>query len=69
MREQAVTLRPNVRVWQDERLGQLWRVAYQDGDMEQVISFPDAQALGDFLAEQFGLNLNETFDHFLIHAA
>lgn len=57
--EGALTLRAELRVWQDERFGQLWRVAYRDGDDETVVSFPDAEALGDFIAEQFGLDLLE----------
>lgn len=57
--EQALTLRAQLRVWQDERFGQLWRVAYREGDEETVVSFPDAEALGDFIAEQFGLDLLE----------
>lgn len=58
--ERALTLRAEFRVWQDERFGKLWRVAYRDGDEETVVSFPDAEALGDFIAEQFGLDLLET---------
>jgi hypothetical protein len=57
--ERALTLRAELRVWQDERFGQHWRVAYRDGDDETVVSFPDAEALGDFIAEQFGLDLLE----------
>ncbi|HMQ33131.1 MAG TPA: hypothetical protein PKD53_20535 [Chloroflexaceae bacterium] len=60
--EQALTLRAQIKVWQDERFGQLWRVAYRDGDEETVVSFPDAEALGDFIAEQFGLDLLETHE-------
>jgi hypothetical protein len=58
--ERALTLRAELRVWQDERFGQHWRVAYRDGDDETVVSFPDAEALGDFIAEQFGLDLLES---------
>ncbi len=58
--EQALTLRAQIKVWQDERFGQLWRVAYRDGDEETVVSFPDTEALGDFIAEQFGLDLLES---------
>lgn len=57
--ERAITLRAELRVWQDERFGQLWRVAYREGDDETVVSFPDAEALGDFIAEQFGIDLLE----------
>lgn len=60
--ERAITLRAELRVWQDERFGQLWRVAYRDGDDETVVSFPDAEALGDFIAEQFGLDLLESHE-------
>jgi hypothetical protein len=59
--EQTIVLRDGVRIWQDERLGRLWRLALRDGDEEQVIGFPDLAALGDFLAEQLGLNLVESF--------
>lgn len=55
--DRALTLRAELRVWQDERFGQLWRVAYRDGDDETVVSFPDAEALGDFIAEQFGVDV------------
>lgn len=57
--DRALTLRAELRVWQDERFGRLWRVAYRDGDDETIVSFPDAEALGDFIAEQFGLDLLE----------
>ncbi|MFV9506013.1 MAG: hypothetical protein AB4911_15785 [Oscillochloridaceae bacterium umkhey_bin13] len=60
--EQGLKLQPDIRVWQDERLGQLWRVAYRDGDDELVVSFPDSEALSDFLAERLGLTLLETFE-------
>jgi hypothetical protein len=60
--ERAITLKAELRVWQDERFGQLWRVAYRDGDDETVVSFPDAEALGDFIAEQFGLDLLENLE-------
>lgn len=59
MSERALTLKTDLRVWQDERFGQLWRVAYRDGDEETIVSFPDSEALGDFIAEQFGLALIE----------
>jgi hypothetical protein len=60
--ERALILRAELRVWQDDRIGKLWRVAYRDGDDETVVSFPDAEAMGDFIAEQFGLDLIETHD-------
>lgn len=59
--EQTIVLRDGVRIWQDERLGRLWRLALRDGEEEQVIGFPDLAALGDFLAERLGLNLVESF--------
>lgn len=60
MNEHAVRLKLDLRVWQDERMGQLWRLAYRDGDEELVISFPDSAALGDFIAERLGLSLLDT---------
>ncbi|MFQ3662634.1 MAG: hypothetical protein SNJ69_09610 [Chloroflexaceae bacterium] len=57
MRDCVVTLTAELRVWQDERLGRRWRVAYREGDEETVVSFPDTEALGDFIAERFGLTL------------
>jgi hypothetical protein len=59
--QKMIVLRDGVRIWQDERLGRLWRLAVRDGEEEQVIGFPDIAALGDFLAERLGLNLVETF--------
>jgi hypothetical protein len=59
MCERAITLRAELRVWQDERFDQIWRVAYKDGDDETIVSFPDSEALGDFIAEQFGVALLE----------
>jgi hypothetical protein len=61
--ERVQILRSELRVWQDERLGKLWRIAYRDGDDETVVSFPDAEAMGDFIAEQFGLDLIEFPEH------
>lgn len=49
----------NLRIWRDERLGQLWRATYNDGYGETVISFPDTAALEDFIAEHLGLHLLE----------
>lgn len=59
MRTEMVHLRPDLRVWRDDRMGQIWRVAYRDGDGETVVSFPDSAAMGDFIAEQFGLSLED----------
>jgi hypothetical protein len=59
MDERTLTLSADLRVWQDERFGEIWRVAYRDGDEERVVSFPDSEALGDFIAEQFGVGLLE----------
>jgi hypothetical protein len=60
MNERTLNLKADFRVWQDERFGQLWRVAYRDGDEEMVVSFPDSEALGDFIAETFGVGLLES---------
>lgn len=57
MRKDELNLKTSLRVWRDERLGRLWRAAYREGDEETVVSFPDAAALGDFIAEHFGLTL------------
>jgi hypothetical protein len=62
MNQRSLTLKAEIRVWQDERFGQLWRVAYRDGDEETIVSFPDSEALGDFIAEQFGVSLLEAGD-------
>ncbi len=59
MRAEMVHLRPGLRVWRDNRMGYIWRVAYKDGDGETVVSFPDSAAMGDFIAEQFGLSLED----------
>ncbi|RRR74415.1 MAG: hypothetical protein EI684_07135 [Candidatus Viridilinea halotolerans] len=55
--ERTIPLRSEVRVWQDERLGKIWRIAYRQGDEVMVVSFPDVAALDDFIDEQFGLDL------------
>ncbi|MFP4440853.1 MAG: hypothetical protein ACLFVO_26765 [Chloroflexaceae bacterium] len=60
MRTTLVTPTYDLRIWRDEQLGKIWRVAYNDGEAETVISFPDTAALGDFIAEQLGLNLLDT---------
>lgn len=57
MNESAVHLKLDLRVWQDARMGQCWRIAYRDGDAETVVTFPDSAALGDFIADRLGLNL------------
>lgn len=62
MNERVLNLKADFRVWQDERFGQLWRVAYRDGDEETVVSFPDSEALGDFIAERFGFDLEENLE-------
>lgn len=49
----------NLRVWRDDHLGQMWRVAYNDGDGEMIVSFPDTAAMGDFIFEQLGINLED----------
>jgi hypothetical protein len=63
MRNDSVCLEMGIRVWQDERLNQAWRVAYREGDEETVVTFPDAAAMGDFIAEQFGLALFDESRH------
>lgn len=62
MYTQPMVLRMNMRVWQDERLGRRWRVAYDDGDGETVVTFPDIAAMGDFIVERLGLTLDDTID-------
>lgn len=54
---QSATRLTNLRVWRDDRLNELWRVAYNEGEGEMLVSFPDTQALGDFLVERLGLCL------------
>ncbi len=54
---QSATRLTNLRVWRDDRLNELWRVAYNEGEGEMLVSFPDTQALGDFLVERLGLGL------------
>jgi hypothetical protein len=60
MNEYALSLKVDLRVWQDERMGRRWRIAYRDGDAETVITFPDVAALRDFIIERLGLNLLDT---------
>ena len=57
MGEHGVMLKLDMRVWQDDRIGQLWRLAYKDGDEETIVTFPDSAALGDFIAERLGLSM------------
>lgn len=61
-----VTPTLDLRVWQDDRLGKIWRVAYNDGDGETVVSFPDTAAMGDFIAEQLGLNLVDALSEYYV---
>jgi hypothetical protein len=55
-----------LRVWQEERMGYVWRCAFNEGSGEVVVSFPDTAAMGDFIAEQVGLGLleEEEFEQF-----
>lgn len=57
--EHTLSVRSDIRVWQDEQFGKLWRVAYRNGDEVMLVSFPDEAALDDFIDEQFGLDLLE----------
>jgi len=57
MGTQLATATIALRVWQEERLGHIWRCAYDDGNGEIVVSFPTTAAMGDFIAEQVGLGL------------
>ena len=59
MGTQLATATIALRVWQEERLGYIWRCAFNDGNGEVVVSFPDTAAMGDFIAEQAGLTLLE----------
>jgi hypothetical protein len=52
-------LKFDLRIWQDERYGKYWRVAYREGGEEQIVTLPDWEAVGDFVAERLGLNLME----------
>jgi hypothetical protein len=56
---QLATATIALRVWQEERLGRVWRCAFNDGSGEVVVSFPNTAAMGDFIAEQVGLALEE----------
>lgn len=47
----------NLRVWQDGSLNGMWRCAYHEGDSSVVVSFPDLNALGDFIADELGLSM------------
>jgi hypothetical protein len=55
----AATQLVNLRIWRDEQVEELWRVSYDEGDGDVQVAFPDTAALGDFLAERLGLNLND----------
>jgi len=59
MATQLTTARVALRIWQEERMGRVWRCAFDDGDGEIVVSFPDTAAMGDFIAEQVGLQLED----------
>jgi hypothetical protein len=56
----------NLRIWRDERLEQLWRLAYDDGGGETIVSFPDTAALSDFIAECLGLDLGEDHNELML---
>jgi hypothetical protein len=56
---QSATELRNLRVWRDDRMDQLWRVAYNEGEGETVVSFPDTAALGDFILERLGLSVQQ----------
>jgi hypothetical protein len=63
MNTQSIRL-DDLRIWRDEQLGQLWRVAYPEGDDgEIIVAFPDTAALSDFLSEHFGLALGNEYKH------
>jgi hypothetical protein len=49
----------NLRIWRDDQVEELWRVSYDEGNGDVLVAFPDTAALGDFLAERLGLNLND----------
>jgi hypothetical protein len=51
------TLQHNLHIWQDGTLDGAWRCTYRDGDSTVVVSFPDLKALGDFIADELGLNV------------
>lgn len=61
MQNDTLRLELDLRVWRDERLNQAWRAAYREGDTELVVTFPDTEALGDFIAERLGLTLLEVW--------
>lgn len=62
MGTQLATATVALRVWQEERMGRIWRCAFNDGNGEVVVSFPDTAAMGDFIAEQVGLGLLDEED-------
>lgn len=47
----------NLQIWQDNKLNGVWRCSYFDGDNTVVVSFPDLNALGDFIADELGLSV------------
>jgi hypothetical protein len=49
----------NLRIWRDDQVEELWRVSYDEGNGDELVAFPDTAALGDFLAERLGLNLDD----------
>ncbi len=57
MSQHIVTQLLDLRVWRDERLGQIWRISYDEGDGEMMVAFPDTAALGDFIMERLGLRI------------
>jgi hypothetical protein len=59
MTTQLTTATVSLRVWQEERMGRVWRCAIDDGAGEVVVSFPDTAAMGDFIAEQIGLQFED----------
>ena len=59
MNTHLATATIGMRVWHEERLGNIWRCAFDDGSGEVVVSFPDTAAMGDFIAEQVGLFLED----------
>ncbi len=55
----------DLRIWRDEHMGLIWRMAYNDGQGETLVSFPDTAAMGDFIAEQLGLTMIDALDKVL----
>lgn len=69
MGTQFATATVAIRVWQEERLGRIWRCAFDDGYGEVVVSFPNTAAMGDFIAEQIGLKLLDDEELELLYPA